>query len=487
MPCMKIRARTVARVFVALVGAVVLAVMCCCQTVDYTPYFLAPYYTQTVARLAELVRTNAAAEGQLEAGFGRSFLNPTLNAVPEDPANGRFRQVPLAGYGSRRGRPATGVHDDLCVKAVALRVGQTVGVMVGTDLLIVPREVTDQALAAIERELKLSRAQIYLSATHSHSSLGGWGEGKVAEGFAGPYQPGIRTWIAGRIVSAVREAVSDLKPAACGYGSFVAPEFVRNRLIGQLGQVDPGFTYLLLQQKEGRTAVLGSFGAHATVLSSGVMEFSGDYPGSWQRAIEAELPGFAVFMGGSVGSQSPVPGPGASGFAAAERMGQRLAQRALNEIASTPLTNFVHFEVRGLELTLPPLQTRLTDNIRLRSWLAGRLLPVHEQSFVQLFQLNNAVWISTPCDFSGELALQIKDFAKARGYLACVTSFNGDYIGYIIPPRYYHLSGYEPRLMSFYGPYMADYLESSIEAMFPGRPAGEGLTPHPDGRAGSAN
>jgi hypothetical protein len=339
--------------------------------------------------------------------------------------------------------------------------------MIGTDLLIVPREVTDEAAVTIERELKLTRRQLYLSATHSHSSLGGWGEGKVAEGFSGPYQPGIRTWIAGRIVAAVREAVSDLKPAACGSGSFAAPEFVRNRLVREVGEVDPTFSYLLVRQNGGRTAVLGSFGAHATVLSSRVMELGGDYPGYWQRTLEASTGGMALFMAGSVGSQSPVPGDGVSGFDAAERMGKQLAQRVFSELSAIRLTNLVTLEVRGLELSLPPLQTRLADNLRLRPWLASSILPVHERSFVQLFRLNNVTWVSTPCDFSGELALRLKDFAAARGLSATITSFNGDYIGYVIPSRYYHLPGYEPRVMSFYGPYMADYLEATIRAMFP--------------------
>ena len=30
-------------------------------------------------------------------------------------------------------------------------------------------------------------------------------------------------------------------------------------------------------------------------------------------------------------------------------------------------------------------------------------------------------------------------------FSASITSFNGDYVGYVILPRYYHLNGYEPR------------------------------------------
>ena len=58
--------------------------------------------------------------------------------------------------------------------------------------------------------------------------------------------------------------------------------------------------------------------------------------------------------------------------------------------------------------------------------------------------------MSTPCDFSGELALGIKDFLQVRtGRRAVITSFNGDYVGYVVSARYYHMDGYEPRTCRF--------------------------------------
>jgi hypothetical protein len=115
---------------------------------------------------------------------------------------------------------------------------------------------------------------------------------------------------------------------------------------------------------------------------------------------------------------------------------------------------------------MPPLNVRITDGIRLRPWLAGRLMPgSHEHSFIQVFRLDDSVWISTPCDFSGELALGIKDFLRVRGSSAIITSFNGDYVGYVISPRYYHLNGYEPRVMSFFGPNVPDYFDELIRTM----------------------
>ena len=458
---MKKLLRLFSRLALGLAALIVVALVLCLGGVDHHPYFRAAYYTETAARLHASLVTNTVVRGELAAGFGRARLTPTVNAPADDAAKGQFRSLPLAGYGNRHGKSATGVHDDLYVKAVALRVENRLGVMLGADALIIPPEVTEAAMQRIESELKLSREQIYLSATHTHCSLGGWGEGVVAEAFAGGFQPGARVWFADRIVTAVREAIADLKPAAFGDGHFSAPEFVRNRLVGELGNVDPDFSYVVLKQNNGKLGVLGSFSAHATVLSGDVMEFSADYPGWWQRTIEEATGGTAVFLAGGVGSHGPVSG--GKGFEGTEHMGQTLARTLLEQLPKTPLTNAITFGMLGLELSLPPLNVRVSDDLRLRPWLAQRLMPVKTKSFIQAFRLDDMVWISTPCDFSGELALGVKDFLRVRGGSgAVVTSFNGDYVGYVIRSRYYHLDGYEPRTMSFFGPNVPDYFDEFI-------------------------
>ena len=463
MPHVKKPLRILVRAAAGLAVVIGVVLLVAVDGVDHRPYMREPYYEETAARLRAITATNRPAHGELSAGFGRARLTPTVNAAHDDPAQGEFRGLPLAGYGNRHGKPATGVHDDLYVKAVALRVGNRVGVMVGADALIIPPEVSELAALRLARELNLAREQLYLSATHTHSSLGGWGEGLVAEAFAGGFQPGVRTWFADRIVAAVREALGDLKPASFGHGRFAAGDFVRNRLVGRLGKVDPEFSFAVLKQQEGKLAVLGSYAAHATVLSGDMMEFSADYPGSWQRAVEQVTGGLAVFLAGGVGGHSPVPGE--KGFAGAERMGQALAAALLAQLPRTALTNRLAFGMVGLEVSMPPLNTRLTDGFRLRPWLAQRLLRSRDHSYLQVFRLEDQIWISTPCDFSGELALGIKDSLRARGADAVITSFNGGYVGYVIPARYYHLSGYEPRLMSFFGPNVPDYFEEMTSTM----------------------
>lgn len=455
--------RILVRISAGLAALVAAGLVLCLDGVEHRPYFREAYYTETISRLRTQTNENLVARGELSAGFGRARLTPTVNVATNDPVQGHFRYLPLAGYGNRKGKPATGTRDELHVKAVALRVGDRLGVMIGADALIIPAEVTELAMERLHSELKLTRQQIYLSATHTHCSLGGWGEGFVAEAFAGGFQPGTRVWFADRIVSAVRDAVADLQPAALGHGSFDAPEFVRNRLVGELGRVDPEFSFLVVKQHGGKLGILGSYSAHATVLSSSIMEFSGDYPGDWQRAVEVATGGIAVFLAGGVGSHSPVPGD--KGFAGAERMGQALAKPVIDQLPEITLTNVVTFGLLGIDVSLPPLNVRVSDDIRLRPWLAARIVPADRLTFLQAFRLDRSVWVSTPCDYSGELALGFKDSMRARGYRGVITSFNGDYIGYVIGSRYYHLNGYEPRVMSFFGPNVPDYFDEMIRAM----------------------
>lgn len=456
---MKKACRVCFRVGAAIALLIPLVALLCLDLVDYTPYFREGYYTGTATRFREKTATNTVVHGNVEAGFGRKLLTPSLNAQGAS-GDGKFSQLPLAGYGDRDGKPATGVHDDLFVKAVAVRVRSELAIFFGADALIIPREIADGATAQLSRELGVRREQLYFSATHTHCSLGGWGEGLVGEAFAGDFNPGARIWFIDCIVTAAKAAFADLQPASHGSGRFEAPEFVRNRLVGELGKVDSEFSYAIFKQNSGRIAVLGSYSAHATVLSAKIMEFSGDYPGYWQRAVEQATGGLAVFLAGAVGSHGPVPGR--KSFEGAERMGQALATELLEQLPTTHLTNSITLGVLGLEVGLPALHVRLTDGLRLRPWISRKLLPVAGDSFVQGVRMGSNVWLSTPCDFSGELALEIKDLLRARHFDGVITSFNGDYVGYVIPSRYYHMSGYEPRVMSFYGPNVPEYLDELL-------------------------
>ena len=451
------------RVLLFAAGAVALLGVALLEGVDYKPHFAAPYHRTTLARLQKELANPGMVEGPLFAGMGRARLTPTIGTKADHPEAGEFQQLPLAGFGNRKGKPATGVHDDLFAKAAAIKVSGKTVVMVAADALIIPSEIAEAAAAELKRDAGLDRSQIYFGATHTHSSLGGWGEGIVSEMFAGGYQPGTRVWFARQLASAAKAAIADLAPASAGSTNISLPQHVRNRLVGELGTIDDTLSLLALKQTNGNQIVLSAYAAHATVLGGKNMQFSADYPGYYQREVETNIQGTAIFFAGAVGSQGPVAK--GEGFKGAEALGKAVADAVLTALPRIPMTNVIQFAALTLETELPEQHVRLLDQWRLHPALSKKLLPVEDRVLLQGFRIGNAIWLSTPCDFSGEMSASIKESLRVRGFLGAITSFNGDYIGYVVPGRYYHWDSYESRTMSFFGPTVPDYLDDLIRRM----------------------
>jgi hypothetical protein len=57
---------------------------------------------------------------------------------------------------------------------------------------------------------------------------------------------------------------------------------------------------------------------------------------------------------------------------------------------------------------------------------------------VQALKLNDLMWFTVPGDFSGESALMIRNLLALKGSRAVVTGYNGGYVGYIIPSKYFY-------------------------------------------------
>ncbi|MBK7713695.1 MAG: neutral/alkaline non-lysosomal ceramidase N-terminal domain-containing protein [Bacteroidales bacterium] len=377
-----------------------------------------------------------------------------MNTGDDNISEGRFSAVPLAGYGDRKGKPATGIHDTVYVKAVAIRTGGKTIVMIGADLLIMPPNITD-SVGVLLAHYGIGREQIFFSATHSHSSLGAWGPGFVGEQFAGKENKNLEKWLSQQIAKAVTLAMADLKPARAGYGCFDAGIYTRNRLIGESGTKNDEFCFLSFEQYGKKKAIIGSFSAHATTLGDDNMEISADYPGYWERRIEKATSGIALFCAGSMGSQSPV-GEG-NGFEKSRFIGEALADSLISHLKDVRHTDKIVFSALSLKMSLPEYHMRISTKINLTSFLSAKLMPPPNNVYLQAARIDKMVWITTPADFSGEYALQIKNALSAKGFHSNITSFNGNYVGYIIPGRYFYLDEYESKLMGWFGPNMGEY------------------------------
>jgi hypothetical protein len=402
----------------------------------------------------------SVAQGPLLAGFGKASLTPILEGTAEDWRSGIFPGLPLAGYSRRLGRSATGIHDDLWVKSIALEAGGERVVFVSLDMLLVPEAVTEDLAATLLPALSLDRSRLYVSATHTHSGPGGFQPGIAGFIVAGRYRPDVSRWIAQQVEASIRQALDDLQPASVAAGDLDWPDLVRVR--GK-GRGDSRFKFMVLRQDAGQTAILASFGAHATVIPAENRELSGDYPAAWQRAMELGDFDLAVFMAGPVGGQRARQS--GDGIEAAEAYGRELAERLRPALATAKYERETTVGALGLDLPLPGPQVRLGDRWRLREWLARLLLPVPESAFVQSVRIGALVLASTPGDYSGELAAELAEDLSGAGMISAVTSFNGAYIGYIMPRREFHDEAYEARTMSFYGPDLGEYMNEMLALM----------------------
>jgi len=428
-----------------------------------TPYFQTDYYQMTSSRLDSLRGGLSVTNDSLYAGFSRVSITPDLNRNFTTKKEAKHNLIPLAGYGNRRGEPAEGVHDSIFVKAFALKSGNQTYILVSADILIMPPNIIDQLTSQLSQE-GIKRDQLFFSATHSHSSIGGWGYGLMAKAFAGKENVNLEKWLISQMQTAILSAVSDLHPARLGSGSFDASPYTRNRLTGNQETINKDFTFLIVEQTGGKKALIGSFSAHATTLGRENMLISGDYPGYWQRKIESTAADLAIFCAGSTGSQSPV-GSGDE-YDNARYIGESLADSVLVHLDEVNMSEKLTVSALSLKINLPEYHIRLTANKNLGSGLSNKLMKKPENVYLQTLCINNLIWIFTPGDYSGESALLIKNIFSGKGYEAIVSGFNGSYIGYILPGKYFYYDHYESKLMGWFGPTMGDYAIDLINQMF---------------------
>ena len=433
------------------------------KSVDYTPYFKTDYYKSTNSKLDSLSKNVVKQTGHVLIGFGKQSITPILNGDQDDSALGKFKEIPLAGYGGREGAPATGIHDSLFVKAIAIKVSEKIMVFVGSDLLIMPPEVSKKTDEYVSQKLGLSRDNIFYSATHTHSSVGAWSAGTVGELFGGKYNEAVIDWLSQKVAQTVEDALKDMNPGRIGTGNFHAMDFVRNRLVGEDGTVNDDFMIVKAEQIDGKTAILGSFDAHATTLGDWNLETSADYPGYWQRKLENEGFDLAIYFAGSVGSHS-YRSLGER-FDKSRYIGEALADSVLKYSSLIKLKDSIEVSSITLKIEYPEMQFRVSDGMRLNPTIANKLFPEVGDIYLQTARIDSLIWATSPCDFSGETAIVYKNAMHKKGYRAMVTSFNGGYTGYIIPCKYYHLNEYESRLMNWFGPAYNPYINYMIGEM----------------------
>ena len=423
--------------------------------IDTRPYFQTSYYQNTIEKINNRIDESGAVNGQLLAGYAKVNITPIIDTSNQDINEGRFNRIKLSGYSD--GKYATGIHDSLYAKAVALDIEGEIQVLVSSDLLLMPPAVVEAVDSNLRTRSEIVREQIIFGATHTHASIGNFVPGYVGKEFCGEFQPEVVEWLGNKFTDVILFAVEDLKKASIGSNFAHIPELIANRLIGESGRLHDRFTILSIKQNLGKHAVIGIYGAHATVLGPWNDKFSGGYPGYFQSSLEEKGIDIALFFAGTVGSHRN-RGKGEK-FERARYIGENLADSAFSLLKNIKYSDKVKFLNISTDIEIPELQAvYLSEQLRLSPEMGANLFPEFNKTYIQSFRLNNFIWLSMPCELSGEYAIDLQNALHLEGFNSGITSFNGQYLGYVIPAKYYNFDSYESRQMGWFGPSMGDYL-----------------------------
>lgn len=415
---------------------------------DRSPVTQSSEYKQTMSVLDSLENSFAISKSDsgFLVGFSKVNITPSFEAA-------------TAGYGKRLGKTFTSVRDSIYVRTILINNGVTKVAIVTADLMIIPPTVTSELNARVQ-EIGLEPDQVFLGATHSHNSVGNWGEG-IAQILYGKYSDRVIDMIADGILESIKTSIENQRPSQLSTKEISLPDVVDNRLING-GEVDPLLRLLSVQQDDGTKLLLMNFTAHATCLYASDLRLSGDYPATLVKKVEGSGYDFAMFMAGAVGSHRARPPD--FGDQCIEYMGDYITKAInLDTTSFRPVTEAALASIR-VPLELPDPQIKLTGNLKARSWLF-RMTFGEYPVFLSGARIGDLVLLGTPCDYSGEFMDGIDSTATSREREVFVSSFNGGYIGYVTPVEHYDVNHYETQLMNWYPPGTGEYITEALQQL----------------------
>lgn len=387
--------------------------------------------------------------------------------------------VPLAGYTHLSERISESVRDPLFVRAIGFDDGFSKALLIVYDLLL----VTDEMHSELARRLKDTGAFVIVSATHTHSSMGGLWDSFLAKLFMGKHRP----WVVNNLIEsgekAAREALSQLQEASVRSASVLLPGLNGNRRDPR-GPKDEELTVLSII-RESDEALVVSYPAHPVIVAERAHHtISADFPGEVVRILEQDV-SFAMFVSGALGGVD-VLFPTDKNITCDENirmMAQPIANSALNIARVYARPGPMSLAIASEELVLgnPDSRPFFEDEFISRFDLPLRLVlnrlvsDVPRVARVRGMRVGNWAVVGTPADLGVSLALKGKEMARQKGILDPMVASQCDgYIGYVhfpeeyqkAPPKSHLGMAHYENAMNFFGRSTGIRLLQAMERVF---------------------
>lgn len=195
-------------------------------------------------------------------------------------------------------------------------------VLITTDLIGLPRTVSDVVAARVQKEHGIERSRLLLNSSHTHAGpIVFKNGGRLATELPDEQKRVVmeyRNTLVEHLVALVGAALQNLTPVEIAYGTGEARFAVNRRSktpegvkigVNPEGPVDHRVPVMRVTRSDGTTmALLFGYACHNTTLTAGNRAVSGDYAGHAQVEVEKEFPGAAaMFLTLCGADQNPNP------------------------------------------------------------------------------------------------------------------------------------------------------------------------------------
>lgn len=407
-----------------------------------------------------------AADAKYKAGVATAVITPA-------------EYIWMSGYAGRT-KPASGKQHDLHAKAIALEdaAGKRL-VFVGTDLIGLPRSISEDVAAEITRRTGLERAALMLTSSHTHCGP------VLRDNLMDMYDltPEMRLKVNAysvelrkKLIEVVVAAVNDLQPAVLHFGTGKARFAVNRRQptkdgvingTNPEGPVDHSVPVLRITTPAHKLrAVVFGYACHNTTLD--INEWCGDYAGFAQYDVQAKHPGaVALYWIGCGGDANPLP---RRTIDLCKKYGRELAGAVDDVLTRTEMQPVQGgFTAKYGEIELPfaaiPDRTQWISDAQSKNFAmrtraarflklldAGAQIPQQYAHYpVQVWRLGEIIWIALGGEVVIDYNLRLK---KELGgdKPVWITAYANDVMAYIPSARVLKEGGYEAdSSMIYYG------------------------------------
>lgn len=397
------------------------------------------YYESNLVRAEQIILNkilNNQNQNQLLVGSGKSNITP-------------LKKTKLVGYGLRD--EFEGVHDSLFVRSLCLKSENVSIVILSFDLLLVTPNLKKEILLKSE---ELGIDNLYFSATHTHSSFGGYGEGILSRFTLAKYDEEVVERIVNQAINSIKKSIAVMDTVSSISYQKIKSNHSINRITDEREIADK-LRSINFIDKSGKISKIYSANSHSTIVGRVNTLLSNDYPALLMKNDSSY---FNMFLAGTMGSLSPVVPTDISAFEKVNYFVDVL-NNGNNTIDSIKIggLNFETYRFNNFKQTI-----KINRALEIRPWVYDWIVGKSKNE-IETLKIGDLLMIALPCELSYEYYDKLEELAKRKGLKLMITTFNGSYLGYCTPSKHYNIDNMETREMNWMGKYGGDYFNEVIK------------------------